>query len=476
MKLSPYILLTLFVFSCVSPPKKQDVDIGVDPPENWTARASVTGISDSLWWNSFNDTKLSGIMDEAFTNNYNLKIAANSLKAALAQAKIVGAPLYPQISAGVDGARRKQNFIGLPIPGAEGQVLSTTNSTFGVSLNVSWELDLWGRLAADKAAALAEWQASTADYWGATLSLTGQICKAWFTTVEAKRQVELAVATVENQRISTDQVKQRYESGLTSSLDYRLALSNYARAQSGLYAREVQFDQSIRQLEVLLGRYPNATLDLSIDLPEITSEIPAGLPAEILARRPDIMAAERRLAGRYAGIHSAKAAMLPQISLTASRGTTTDEVANLLNGDFSVWNLVGNILQPIFQAGRLRANLDLAKTNKDMAIAQYGLSVLNAFAEVESALTSERLLADREAALEIATEQALAARKLAEDQYASGIRGFITMLDTQRSAYDTESQLLAVRRERLAARVDLHLALGGNFSFENENKQVSGAQ
>jgi NodT family efflux transporter outer membrane factor (OMF) lipoprotein len=477
MKPGFYLILpALYLLSCASAPKKHDVDIGVVTPENWAARSSVSGAGDSLWWREFKDEKLVAIIDEAFSRNHNLRIAAHSLRSALAQARIAGAPLYPQVGLSLDAARRKQNFIGFPIPGAEDEVLSRTNSTYGVALNVSWEVDLWGKLRAGQAAAVAEWQASRADYRGATLSLTGQVCKAWFATIEARRQVELAAATVENQRVSTEQVQLRYESGLTTSLDYRLALSNYARAEAAMFAREVQFDQTIRQLEVLLGRYPNATVELSFDLPEIKRDIPSGLPAQVLSRRPDLVAAERRLAARHEGIRNARAALLPQISLTASGGTSTDELKNLLSGDFSVWNLVGNILQPIFQGGRLRANVDLAESSADMAVAQYGLSVLNAFAEVEVALTGERLLAEREAALQVATDQAIAARQLAEEQYAGGIRDFITMLETQRSAYETESQLLSVRRERLDARIDLHLALGGNFASDSKNEDQNGVQ
>ena len=143
-----------------------------------------------------------------------------------------------------------------------------------------------------------------------------------------------------------------------------------------------------------------------------------------------------------------------------------------MDGNFSVWNIVGNILQPLFQGGRLRANVDLTKAQSDIALARYGLTALNAFAEVESALTNEQYLSERQADLEIATEQSLAARQLAEDQYARGLTDFITMLESQRSAYDSESNLLSVRRERLDARIDLYLALGGGFDYrENETQE-----
>lgn len=177
-----------------------------------------------------------------------------------------------------------------------------------------------------------------------------------------------------------------------------------------------------------------------------------------------MVAAERRLVASDARIRQAKAALYPRISLTGSAGTSSNEFGDILDGDFSVWSIVGNLLQPLFQGGRLRAGVDLAKSQADMALAQYGQTVLSAYRDVESSLANERFLRQRQEALETATEQAVAARQLAEDQYANGIIDLITMLDARRSAFASESQLLTVRRERLDARIDLYLALGGGFS------------
>ena len=214
----------------------------------------------------------------------------------------------------------------------------------------------------------------------------------------------------------------------------------------------------------MLARYPSAALQLSADLPDLPADVPAGLPAELISRRTDVVAAERRLVASDARIRQAKAALYPRISLTGSAGTSSNEFGDLLDGDFSVWSIVGNLLQPLFQGGRLRAGVDLAKSQADMALAQYGQTVLSAYRDVESSLANERFLRQRQEALETATEQAVAARQLAEDQYANGIIDLITMLDARRSAFASESQLLTVRRERLDARIDLYLALGGGFS------------
>jgi NodT family efflux transporter outer membrane factor (OMF) lipoprotein len=457
------ISISFAFISCVSAPKTKKIAVGVLPQKQWTGSETRAGQIDSLWWQSFGDTDLDTIVNEALTKNFNLKTAFANLDAAIAQAKITGASLYPQLSASMSASRRKQNFIGFPIPGAPDQVLSTTVSTFSPSLNLSWELDLWGRVRSGQSAALADVQASQADLAGAQLSLAAQVCRAWFAAIEAKRQVELAKATAESYRVSSEQVQDRYERGLRRSLDVRLSLTNLATAEAVLSQRQALLDNILRQIEILLARYPDASLNLSDDLPRLPGNIPEGLPAGLIARRPDVVAAERHLVASDARIRQAKAALYPQISLTGSAGTSTKELGDILNGDFGVWSLVGNLLQPLFQGGRLRANVDLAKSQSSLALAQYGQTVLNAFREVETSLANERFLSERQQALETATRQSIAARRLAEEQYANGIIGLITMLDAQRSAFNSESQLLTVRRERLDARIDLYLALGGGF-------------
>jgi len=442
----------------------------VDMPTEWATE--VARQRDSIqvkvdWWTEFADTNLNNLVTEALNRNLNLSIAAANISAAAAQAVNAGASLYPQADLKADGARRKQNFIGLPIPGAgEGEVLSTTTSTYGVSLNISWELDVWGRIRAEQSAAYSQFQASQADYIGTQVSIAAQVCKAFFAVVTSQKQLELAQATYENWKLSTDQVNQRYLSGLSSSLEYRLSLSNLGLAEAALAANRAQLDITKRQLELLLKRYPSASIITRNDLPQVYSEVPAGIPATIIARRPDLVAAERRLASADESLTSARRALYPRFSLTASGGTSTADLKNIVNGDFGIWTLAGNLMQPIFQGGRLRANIDFNDAQTKMAMAEYEKSILTALAEVENALTNEYYLAEREKALKKAAEQSLGARNLAEIQYSRGVSDFLTMLESARSAYDTESRYINARRERLDARIDLYLALGGGFNAE----------
>jgi len=192
--------------------------------------------------------------------------------------------------------------------------------------------------------------------------------------------------------------------------------------------------------------------------------VPAGLPAELLARRPDLVAAERRLAAAGLSVDEARAARLPRISLTGSAGRSSQELEDLLDEDFTVWSLAANLLQPIFQGGRLAAAVDLAEARRREALAGWVSAALAAFGEVEQALAADAFLLARLAALEEAAEQALAARELSEERYLAGLAPYLSVLESQRQALAAESELLAARRGRLDARVDLHLALGGGFS------------
>jgi len=478
--------LLLALTSCVSAPPRESPELGITLPGQWTAAAralddadaadtstdSVERVADKkTWWRDFRDPQLDALVLEAAAHNHDLDAASARVLASTALARISGADSLPQVGLGFDALRTRQNFIGFPVPGG-GNVLTTRSTAFRLGLNVSWELDVWGRLRSRSSAALADVQATAADYAAVYLSLTGQVAELWFQILEISGQIELAQATLDAFLTTSTQVRDRYERGLRPSLDLRLALTNVSTAEAVLEQRRGQLDLVVRQLEVLLGRYPSAELevrggaDLIDSLPPAPASVPAELPAELLSRRPDLAAAERRLAASGARIKEARAALYPRISLTASGGTRSDDLGDLLDGKFSIWTLGANVLQPIFQGGRLIAGIDLAVAEQQEALAAYVQSALFAFAEVESSLAAEQFLARREVALRNAVEQAVAAQGLAEDRYSRGLDDFIPVLESQRTAFLRQSELLVVRRQRLDVRVSLHLALGGGFHHE----------
>ncbi len=465
------LIAALAAFACatvepVAPPVEPP-----SPPAVWEEAAAAGDAVDAdgaPWWAGFEDAALDRIVRAALADNRDLAAAAARLDAAVAQARIAGADLEPAVGAALDGARRRQNFIGLPIPGSQGGILTSTSTNLGVSLNVSWEADLWGRLRAGASAFEARAAASAADLAAARLSLSGQAAKAWFAVLEAESQLELARQTLASRTRTADQVRRRYERGLRNALDLRLALSNRAAAEATLASRERQLDVTRRQLQVLLGRYPDRDLAPAIDgrppsvLPPLPAPPAAGLPADLLRRRPDLAAAEQRLAAAGFDVRSARAALYPALRLTGSGGTASSELADLLDRDFSVWSLAAGLLQPVFQGGRLRAGVELAEARQREAAHGYAQRILVAFAEVEQSLAAAAHLDAVYEGLAEAAAQARAAEKLAEERYLSGLNDYLNVLEAQRQAFLAQSQLLDVERRRLDNRVDLHLALGGS--------------
>jgi NodT family efflux transporter outer membrane factor (OMF) lipoprotein len=462
-----YLFVILILLTGLSGCQKKSIEIRHKPAMQIPGTWSTVQVDDSeiikQWWNSFQDPTLDELIGRGLAKNYNLQSASARIEAAIEQVKIIGADSLPQVSAGFNGNGQRQNFIGLPIPGAEGGVLSRTYSSAGISLSTSWEPDVWGRVAAGKMAAVQDLAALEADLRAAKLSLVAQISKAWFAVLESLEQIRLSERTVASYQKTADRVRGRYEKGLQSSLDLRLSLSSLHGAQALLEQRRQQLDVGKRQLEILLGEYPAAALEAIGVLPVLPPTPPTGIPSELVSRRPDLVSAERMMWAAGARWTQARLALYPSFSISGSLGTSSSDWFQILNGNFFVWNLAGNILQPIFQGGRLKAQIRVEDARSKEAAASWANNVLMAFSEVEVALSAERFLAQRESELEKAARQSTASLRLAENRYDSGLEGFVTVLESQRRSLESESQLLTIKRSRLDNRVDLHLALGGGF-------------
>jgi len=322
---------------------------------------------------------------------------------------------------------------------------------------------LWGKVKAGKLAAMASTQARQAALAAARLSLSAQAARAWFGAIEAHRQVELARSSVESYRISAGRIRARFEGGVRPALDLRLALAELRIAEAALQSRLELADRGVRQLQILMGDYPDGSHDLGKDLPGGPEQVPTGLPSELVHRRADLVAAERDLLAADARIVEAKAQLRPRFSLTSAFGTSSDQLRRLLSAELLVWSLIGNVVQPVFNRGRLKAGVTLNQARAEEAAGRYESASLAAYNHVEAALAAEEVLRRRRKAIEEAAEQSVAARDLAEQRYRSGLAGIITLLAAQRTAIDSESQLLTLRRLQLDNRVNLHLALGGSF-------------
>src|SRR5690606_7285164 len=259
------------------------------------------------------------------------------------------------------------------------------------------------------------------------------------------------------------QINNRADAGVAAPSDRLLANANLASAQAGVIQRREALARLTRELEILQRDYPAGDFATMAELPPVPPPPPAGLPAELLSRRPDLVAAELNLRAAGLRVTAAQRSLLPGISLTGSAGTASNQLDELLSGDSVVWSIAGRLLQPIFQAGRVRAQIEAIEGQHDEAIQAYADTALRAFAEVETALAVDTLLAEREAAYELAARHAEGTVAMSFNRYREGIDPFLAVLESQQRALDSSSAYLAARRARLENRIDLHLALGGGF-------------
>jgi len=305
------------------------------------------------------------------------------------------------------------------------------------------------------------------DYRAARASLAAQVCKAWFALAEANQQVSLAELALSSREQTEEAVRGRFQRDMRaeggSASQLRLSQTDVATAKAELAARQGNQDAARRQLELLMGRYPVARISGNAVLPAVASTPPSGLPSELLLRRPDIMAAERRYAARVKRIKEAQLAIFPSFTITGSTGTTTEALSDIVNSDFGVWSVGANLLQPLLTGGRVRGEIRIRKSNQRESLAVLHQTVLSAFGEVEQALASEQWLHRREIETLEARDLARDAAQAAEDDYRDGNGNVLTLFVAETRKIKLESQSVALRRLRLNNRVDLHLALGGGF-------------
>ena len=459
------LLLPLVFTGCAAlSPESRMGDVGA--PGAWAATKEAKAGIDRRWVGKIGGSELRGLVDTAISNNQDLKAAAARVDRAGAEAKIAGAGRLPSLGLGFDGNRSKQNFIGFPFGGGGG-VPTNISQQFGVNLNAAWEVDVWGRAKAGQEAAIADAQARAYEYEAARVSLAGQVTKAWLALGEANEQVELAEEAVQAAGVLADAVRERFERAIAdgggTASQVRLTESERQTRNAALAQRKQERERVLRQLEILMGKYPSGSLAARARLPAFPGGTPAGLPSELLLRRPDVLAAERSLASSGRRVKQRKLARFPSLSLTGSAGTTTNSISDVLGSDFGVWSIGGSLTQPIFQGGAITGEIEKAKATEREETAMLQKVVLDAFGEVEQALVAETYLAERERAGKAAAGLAKEAAERAGEEYSAGTGDVLTLIDATQRMIDTASRHVAVRRLRLDNRVDLHLALGGDF-------------
>ena len=440
---------------CIRETKDNPIS-SLNVPPNWHVATQQAKDDNTFWAEDLGDANLTSMIRESWANNPDLSAASRRMEVAREEANMAGAKLLPEAGLALSGTRSKRNLVGF-FPGSNN---SFSTESYGLNLNVSWELDLWGKVRDSRKAAKNAWEASVQDYQAARLSLAGQVSKAWFSAIEANRQVELAEKAENTQSENASYISTRFERGLATALEQNLARATLASTRAGKARRMLQLDLATRTLETLLGRHPRGKRWTVIKLPEPKKNPPASPPSQTLEKRPDLLAGKLRLEAAGLDKTIARKNLLPSLSLVGGPGSRSREFDELLDQQFRIWSITGNLAQPIFQGGRLRANVRRAEAARMAAVDSYKAAALRAFREVEAALSAESLLKEEHDRLEEAAQASATAADLSWDRYQRGLEGIFATLESRQRAFEAESRLIALKRERLLNRIDLHIALG----------------
>lgn len=455
LTLSIAISTALSLSACVSNNdngyQSKDVINVINVPTAWSVETVSTLPNPADWLKNFGDEQLIALINEGKKNNIDLKIAAANMQKAWLLAKKSGVALQPNLDLSVNRGQTGS---------VEG---GSSSSSINVGLQVGWELDVWGRIQSSIDAAQAQSETAQADYLFAEHSLSANIAKSYFKVIEAKQQAQLTQdnITILQKILRITDVK--YKNGLLTGQDLALNKANLASASEQLVATEGAKRDAIRALELLLGRYPNASLDISDVLPELPAPLPAGLPSSILERRPDMIAAERQVAAAFFATKQAKTAQLPSFSLSGSLGGASDSLSNVLSPSNVAWQLGSNILAPLFDGGRRQIDLEIANVEQQQALDNYRKKALSAFAEVEQSLDNSLNLTKRFKALELAYQENEKALKISTIRYQEGESELINTLQIQQQTMSTKSSLITIKRNQLEQQINLYLALGGSW-------------
>lgn len=434
-------------------------------PEHFL-EAPIAPVSDPIherWWLAFGDQNLNALMEAMFRQNLQLEGGFARLEQAQATLRTVRSAQFPALNLSAEQGRSMQ-------PSFAGTYIGNNQR---LSVAASYELDLWGKLSARSEAARKSAEASYEDLQVLYLSLSAQMAELYYLAVEQRAQIALVDETIASFEDTVARVESRYRQGLVPALDLYQTRQNLSAARAGRLVFEANLKVAEHALSVLLGHYPADDLPGDLNqLPETVAAFPAGLPSELIARRPDLRASLHRIEAADASVAAAIADRFPSINLLGSVGTSRQDFSTgLIEGDF--WSLLGSLSAPLFDAGRRKAEVERNRALVRESVATYQQQVLTAFQEVEDALAKNRATEERIARL-VETEQSTrAALRLSLQRYLYGLTDYLPVLTSQRVQFDTRSRLLAARRQLLSDRISLGRALGGTWMQQQLEQRLA---
>lgn len=451
-------LAVSLVLSGCSTLEPRSTDVAPAIPSQWPATATAgaqtatADVADIGWRDFFVDPRLQAVINQSLDNNRDLRVAVLNVERARAQYRIQRADRVPAI--GVQGQMTRS--------GGDAPVTEQFSANLGV---VEFELDLFGRVRNLSQAALQQYFAEAANRRSAQLSLVAEVANAWLTLGADSEQLRIAQATLATYEDSLRLTEARRQLGGASALELSQTrtLVETARTDVARFAGQVAQDRNA--LVLLAGGPIDASLLPQAEVTDVASvrPLPAGVPGDVLLRRPDVMAAEHVLLSANANIGAARAAFFPSISLTGNIGSASSELSGLFDSGTQVWSFIPKLNLPIFQGGKLRANLGMATADRDIALAQYEKAIQSGFREAADALALNESLdaqLSSQQALVAAAEQA---QQLSQARYDAGLDSFLTLLDARRTAYTARQSLVSTQLARQSNQVALYKVLGGGW-------------
>lgn len=453
------LVLVVVIGGCATkePPKREAIVSQALPattriPDAWRADRGEDRPVVVDWIKSFNDPTLEALVVEAIAANRDLAQASERVRIAREMVVVVSAPLFPQVGGSFAKSTIRDR---------------DQDSSFDASqalVSVGWELDVWGRLRAQRAAASANAESVALDYFWARQSLASAVAKTWYLAVSARQQIGVAERGVALYSRLLELVETRQSLGKDSQLDVVDTRAQLDIARADLVRLRQEYDQIRRALEVLLGRYPGAEIEAAASFPPMPPAAAAGVPASLLSARPDILAAEQVVFAGFYGKQAAELALLPDFSISLSGGRLGSALLSLLS--LNPWLVSAGIGMtiPIYEGGAQVAQIKIADARQAAAIAHYGAVVLGAFNEVENALAGEQFLLERLPLEERSLTNRTRAVEIAKLQYQAGRRDMLWVGNLQASELQTAASVVQLRAAQRVNRVKLYLALGGNYS------------
>lgn len=460
-------LLLLATSACVQGPDygKPTVEVPssyrfADQPDQVSAPTSS-----QAWWNSFGDPVVDQLVRECLANNRDLRIAAarvDEFAAILAGTRSQG---LPQVGYGLSANRSRASEEKLPA------LINPLSTTFSSVLSASWEIDLWGRIRRETESARANLLATEEARRGVVLTLISSVITSYVTLLDLDEQLRIAEATAEGRKKSVELFETRLAAGWISEFEMSQVRGEYEAALAQIPPIKQAIAVQENALSVLLGRNPGPIARGS-NLATLNSPtVPAGLPSDLLIRRPDIMQAEQQLISSNALIGAARALFFPRISLTGVFGFASASLGNLFTGPAHTWSFTGDVAGPIYTGGGLTAAVDQAEARKDQSLASYELTIQNAFRDVEDSLADLRNSRDLRDALGRRVTTLRRGLELANERYENGYSDYLEVLDTERSLFSAELQLASAQGDYHRAMVNLYRALGGDWSGVSAGRQ-----